>query len=342
MSNTVPHKQEIPLSPEDSKRIKKQMIPILVFAVIAVVFFTFMCGFMVDDISKPFGDGDISGYFFAVFALFFFGIIGYMFWLTWSDLNGGFKYRITGVVTDKRLNVVTSNSSSRRRSTSSTKRHYYLYVDTNEYKVEYQDYSKVKVGDSIEMDMGPNSKIVFNFTITEHGTEEERIEKSAEQMAFVSREVSEVPFSREDYNALYNQFIAEVKSKLVWMVFPLFIIIPLISTGMGALLLFLFPIVIVFIVQVVGVVKLSLQYQKSRDYGNKEVITDIVRDKSTLTSNRSGNKNTIRTTNQIINVNEQLYDILKTGDKILIFRAKYMKHAMSIMTSDKKEHYLFN
>lgn len=340
MSNTIPHKQEIPLSPEDSKRIKKQMIPIMVFAVIAVVFFTFMYSFMVDDISDPFGDGEIFGYFFGVFALFFFGIIGYMLWLTWSDLNGGYKYRITGIVTDKRLNVVTSSSTGHRRSTSSTKRYYYLYVDTNEYKVEYQHYSMAKVGDSIVMDMGPNSKIVFNFIITEHGTEEERIEKSATQMAFVSSEVSEVPFSREDYNALYNQFIAEVKSKLVWMVFPLFIIIPLISTGMGALLVFLFPIVIIFIVQVVGVIKLGLQYQKSRDYGNKVVITDIVRDKSTQTSNRSGNKNIIRTTNHVININEQLYDILKTGDRIIIFKGKYMKHGLSVMTTDKNEYYL--
>jgi hypothetical protein len=340
MPTIVPHKQEIPLSPEDGKKIKKQMIPILGFGVIVIIFFSFMYSFMAESLGNPFAEGEFFGYIIVAFALIFIGVVGYMFWITMFDLKGGFKYRITGVVTDKCLNVVSSNSSSHRKPTSSTKRYYYLYIDTNEYKVEYQHYTKVKVGDGIIMDMDPKSNVIFNFTITEHGTEEERKEKSASQMAFVSTEVSETPFSREDYSALYNQFIAALKSKLVWMIFPLFIIVPLVVSGMGSLLLFLFPVVLIFIFQVLGAIKLGLCYQKSRDYGNKEVITDIVRDKSTQTSNSNSNKNIIRTTNQVIQVNEQLYDILKSGDKILIFKGKYTKQALGIMTSDKKEYYL--
>src|SRR5690606_25479552 len=84
------------------------------------------------------------------FSVFFFSIIAYMISAMVIDLRRGIKYRITGTITDKKLNVRTSTTHSSNGKTgsssshSSTSRHYYVYIDDVQYSIEQQHYGKLK------------------------------------------------------------------------------------------------------------------------------------------------------------------------------------------------------
>lgn len=105
-------------------------------------------------------------------ACFCFGIIAYMISTSVIDLRRGFKHRITGKITDKKLDVRTSTTHSSNGKTgsssshSSTSRHYYVCIDDVQYSIEQQYYGKVKVGNDVILEKAPKSNITLLLEVT--------------------------------------------------------------------------------------------------------------------------------------------------------------------------------
>lgn len=340
----MPTKTVIPLSPEDSLKLRKNLIPILLFPLIfaGIVYLIFSQVIREDQ----FSDSHIFTFIFAGFALIFLGIIGYMVWVHVADIKGGVKEKIEGAVTDKRLDIQTSTShgrsGSRGRSSSrtSTKRYYYVYLDGEEFKMDYRHYSSVKVGDHIVMERAPKSKLILMLEVLETASEEEQIQEETVDAKFLATEMLEKRFTPEDLAALKRIFLADRKRKLIFMVLPAFIVSWFLYTDMWGLLLFLFPIPLILIFQLIGLCRLIMRYSKDKAYGHKKGRTAMLEDKLTITGNKTKGRHTIQTTSGRFTVTAPIYDALNTGDKLVIYLPKFSKKPISIAMLDGEEFYL--
>lgn len=105
---------------------------------------------------------------FVGFGLIFLGILGYMVWASVADIKRGFKYRVKGMVTNKRMKINTSTSHSSvggRPRGSSTTRHYYLYINDEEFAVSHKYYNQVPIGFQVVLDRAPRSKVVLSLEV---------------------------------------------------------------------------------------------------------------------------------------------------------------------------------
>ncbi|MFA7688362.1 MAG: hypothetical protein WCY25_10905, partial [Moheibacter sp.] len=103
-------KEKLPLNEQDISKIRKHLIPILVFPFLVVgMFYGFYSIFWSD---SQFLQDKTGQYMLIGFSVFFFGIIAYMIWGYAIDLRSGFKYRIEGKITDKELRVSTSRTNN--------------------------------------------------------------------------------------------------------------------------------------------------------------------------------------------------------------------------------------
>lgn len=167
-------KEKLPLNKQDIKKIRNYLIPILVFPFLVVgMFFGFYSIFLSD---SQFLQDKTGQYMLIGFSVFFFGIIAYMISTSVIDLRRGFKYRITGTITDKKMDVRTSTTHSPNGKTgsssshSSTSRHYYVYIDDVQYPIEQQHYGKLKVGKAIVLEQAPKSHLTLLLEVTENRT----------------------------------------------------------------------------------------------------------------------------------------------------------------------------
>ena len=332
-------KEELQLSREDISKLKKQILPVLLFPIAFAVIVYFMFSFVLND-TEGMGLDGVFTYVIIAFGLFFLGVIGYMVWSLVTDLNRGIKYRITGRVTDKRLDIKTSNSGSARHgSRTKTTRSYYVYLEEEEFKMTYADYSRVKVGDLMVMEKAPKSTLTLSLeTIETREVEEVRDEERVEQR-FIDAEIQELKFNEKDLEALKKIYQADLKRKAFFMAPFLFIISSFIISDYWSLLVFLFPLVLIPIVQLIKLIDRMKLYAKDKAYGHKIGVTAVVEDKLTITSNRASGKSIIKTSWKSINVAPLIYDKLNQGDKIIIFKPKYSKNPISLMGLDKQELY---
>lgn len=342
--NTLKHmliKEELPLEAEDIKKLKRNMVPVLIFPFAVIALFYFMGNYVLTDMGDSFAESGFQ-WIVILFGLIFMGIVGYMIWSQVTDLRRGVKERIEGLVTDKRLNIHTTQGSGSTRGGRKTKttRDYYIYLEGVEYKMDYKFYNQIKTGERIVFERTPRSGFVFNLEkLTEQdeaiAQEEQRIETK-----YLNTQIGEVPLNQEDLKAMERAFKADMKRKVTWMIPFLFIIFSFITSGYWGLLVFLFPLVIVPVVQVVGLIRRWTQYSQSKTYGQKQGTTALVEDKLTITSNRSSNKSNVRTSWGTLSVSPRIYDELHTGDKIVIYKTKFSKRPLSIVTLDQQEYYL--
>lgn len=332
-------KEKLPLDQDDVKKLKKHLIPMFIFPFfVAGIFGTFVHFFFSD-----FGDDQIAPYAFSVFALFFFGVIGYIIWSAIADLQRGFKYRIEGKITDKRLDIRRTGGTG-TGSKSKTTRHYYLYIDNEEYTVDYREYTRVNVGAYVVMDKAPKSNLTLSLEITEAELSQEdkvlKEESNKEVFQFLKTDFPEVKFNDKDYEILMVGFKSYTVRKFIFMLPFLFIVFSLIYSDMIGFLIILFPIVVVPIIQAITILRKFTIYLKNRNYAHKKGIPAIVKDKLTVTSNRSKNKSQIITSSGSFEVGSYHYDKIASGDKIIIFKPKYGKNPLSIMTMDEEEVYI--
>ncbi|UXP33304.1 hypothetical protein N6H18_04985 [Reichenbachiella agarivorans] len=327
--------ETIALTAEDIKKLKKQLIPAFIFPFVVMGIMSLMYVFVLSHM-----DGDFGFYFLFGVGVIFFGIIAYMIWALAMDIKGGVKYLISGEISDKRLDIRTSANTG-SKGQSSTKRSYYLTVNGKEYNIDYRHYNQAKVGDKVVMEKAPKSGFTLKFDLVSSDLAKEETRDTLQRLShFVNQKPIEQVMTDKDLTVLNRMMRQQIKARLFWMIPFLFIVYGLVAADMAALLIFMFPLVIVPAFQFFKICHTVFHYARNKSAGIKLGIAAVVQDKSTITSNRSSTKRTIRTTWKTIQVPSGFYGQLRDQDKIVIFKPKYGKHAISIMTQSNEECYL--
>jgi hypothetical protein len=343
-------KEQLPLSPEDIGKLRKQLIPMLIFPFAVVAMFAVFYKLAFRNMDDSFFQDGISEKIFMGFGVLFLSILSYMVWTSVIDIKRGFKYRVTGVVTDKRLNVQTSSShgsaggrSGSSRTSSSTTRHYYLYINDEEFSVDYKHYTRVKVGSNVVLDRAPKSRLTLSLTVLSKEVEDPQASNDmrAENIKFLESQMQEERFSEKDFEALKKIFRAQTRKRLLFMLPFVVIVFGMITNGLLGFLIIMFPLFIVPLWQGVSAMRRWGEYIRNKGYAHKRGVTALVEDKLTVTGNRRRGVNKIITTKGTLPVSTVLYDQLSVGEKVIIFFPKYGKQPLSIMKLNKEEFYLF-
>lgn len=334
-------KEKLPLNEQDIKKLRKYLLPTILFPVVVIgMFYAFFSIFFKD---TGFFQDKIGLYMLVGFSVFFFGIIAYMIWGYAIDLRSGFKYRIEGKITDKELRVSTSrtNNSKTGSSSTTTSRYYYVDIDGVRYSIESQHFGKLKVGNEVTMEKAPKSNVTLLLEVREN--DELPPEKSAEadndKRSFLSSTPRNIPFNQNDFKALKKGFMAKAKLRLIWFLPPMLIAISLVVNGMQAFLVFLFPLVLIPGYQLWKFSREFRQYNSNKQYAYKRGIPTIVEDKSKYSYNGKGSNN-VSTSLGTIKVNDQLYGQLTVGDKIILYKPAKGKQILSVTTADNEEIYV--
>lgn len=334
-------KEKLPLNEQDIKKLRKYLLPTILFPVVVIgMFYAFFSIFFKD---TGFFQDKIGLYMLVGFSVFFFGIIAYMIWGYAIDLRSGFKYRIEGKITDKELRVSTSrtNNSKTGSSSTTTSRYYYVDIDGVRYSIESQHFGKLKVGNEVTMEKAPKSNVTLLLEVREN--DELPPEKSAEadndKRSFLSSTPKNIPFNQNDFKALKKGFMAKAKLRLIWFLPPMLIAISLVVNGMQAFLVFLFPLVLIPGYQLWKFSREFRQYNSNKQYAYKRGIPTIVEDKSKYSYNGKGSNN-VSTSLGTIKVNDQLYGQLTVGDKIILYKPAKGKQILSVTTADNEEIYV--
>lgn len=334
-------KEKLPLNEQDIKKLRKYLLPTILFPVVVIgMFYAFFSIFFKD---TGFFQDKIGLYMLVGFSVFFFGIIAYMIWGYAIDLRSGFKYRIEGKITDKELRVSTSrtNNSKTGSSSTTTSRYYYVDIDGVRYSIESQHFGKLKVGNEVTMEKAPKSNVTLLLEVREN--DELPPEKSAEadndKRSFLSSTPKNIPFNQNDFKALKKGFMAKAKLRLIWFLPPMLIALSLVVNGMQAFLVFLFPLVLIPGYQLWKFSREFRQYNSNKQYAYKRGIPTIVEDKSKYSYNGKGSNN-VSTSLGTFKVNDQLYGQLTVGDKIILYKPAKGKQILSVTTADNEEIYV--
>ncbi len=331
--------EEVEMDSQDRKEIRRKLIPILLFPFLIAGFLFLIFHFILNKMGDGMMADGVVKYVMIGFGMFFIAVIGYTIWSYFYDLRVGVKYRVTGLVTDKKLSIIRSNASSRKRSTKTT-RHYHIFIDDVKYKMDYASYNTVKVGDQIKMDRGPKSGLILSLEILEAVNTSSLEKEAAADLSYLNTNIKPVPMTERDFNQLKNQHLGFVKKKVIWNLPMLIIIFWSIISGVGGLLLFVFPIVIIPAYQFYKIIKDTFRYYKNKSEGYKRGVTAIVDDKITITSNKNATKYKIKTTASSLFVPEEVYHLLSKNDKIVIFEPMFGHKPLSLITMNQKEYEL--
>lgn len=334
-------REELPLTSEDIKKLRKNIVPVLIFLLVFGVIIYFIFTNVMGGNNNLGGDSIIT-FAFGAFGMIFLAAIGYMLWAVMADIRRGIKERIEGTVTDKRLDIQTSggHGTGSNRSKTRTSRYHYVYLEGEEFKMDYRYYGKVKVGDHIVMERAPKSATILMLEVLESATEEQRTEEVKVDHKFLSTDMIEERFSPEDYAALKRIFVKDRRRKLTFMLPIVLFASWFIASGYWGLLVFFFPVPLIFMSQSVRLFKLFLRYSKDKAHGHRKGFTTVLEDKLTVTGNRQQSKNTIHTTRGRYVVTTEIYDSLSTGDKLVIYMPSHGKKPLSIATLEGEEWYL--
>lgn len=336
-------KEKLPLSTQDIKKLRKHLLPTLLFPFVAAAMFYAFFSIFFKDTDNGILQDDISIYILVGFSVFFFSIIGYMIWGYAIDLRRGFKYRIEGKITDKKLSVTTSrtNNTKTGSSSSSTSRYYSLCIDGVQYPIESQHYGKIKVGNTVTMEKAPKSNVTLLLELKDSDkiSQEKPIEGDTDTKEFLGNMPKKVPFGQADFKALKSGFKAKIKTRLLWFLPPASIALLLMLNGMQAFFIVLFPLVLIPGYQVWKLSREFLQYNRNKQYAYKAGIPAIVEDKSKYSYNGKSSNN-VSTSYGQLKVSEQVYDKLNPGDKIILYKPATGKQILSVLTTNKEEHYL--
>ncbi|WP_228238426.1 hypothetical protein [Allomuricauda sp. M10] len=333
----MPIKENLPFDPEDIKNLRKQLFAMLMFPVVVIGMFLLFISFVFKDFKNSFAGDSVVLYIAIGFCCFFFGIIAYMIGTIAMDLRRGMKHRISGKITDKRLNVQTSGGGSGTGGKTRTTRHYYLYVDDEEFSVDYQEYAKVRVGMDVVMDRAPKSKKTLKLDILTQSNSEQ---VASEGQKFLEKRIPHTRYTQKDFEALKRIWYAALKRRMFLAAPFVSIGILLLISGFWGFAIFLFPLWMVPLYQAYKLFKAHKNYRRDKFSAHKKGVAALIEDKRTITSNRTSNSNNIRTTHGTLTVNTITYNKLSVGDGITIFKTQYGNVPISIVTTEQEEIYL--
>ncbi|WP_420570771.1 hypothetical protein [Kordia sp.] len=334
-----------PLTQKDKKKLRRQIIPVILVTLVAITIFILIFTFVIKDFTKNEGGfGYVPMIIFSVFGLFFAGIIGYITWTFIRDIKGGVKNCFDGIIEDKRLNIrqTTSHSSgagARRtgRRKTSTKREYYITVAGTEHNIDFNMYNYVSVGDHIYFEIAPKSNTTLHYEILEEAISEHKQIENYTRATYPNSKIRKAPLTQRDKDLLKSFYSQKLRSRLIVIAFLAFPVVGLLLNGLGGLLVFLFPLPIILIYQLYKLIRFHLNYKKSVDKGRKKLITTQITDKLFTTISRNGaksQKRAIKTTYKVISVSEDLYQKLNSGDEIIIHEALNLDHTIGISVDE--------
>jgi hypothetical protein len=336
----MPIKENLPLSSADIKKLRQQLFAMLVFPVVVIGMFLLFISFVFKDFKNSFAGDTVVLYVFIGFCLFFFGIIAYMIGTTAIDLRRGIKHRISGKITDKRLNVQTTGGGSGTGGKTRTTRQYYLYVDDEEFSVDYREYAKVKVGMDVVMDRAPKSGKTLNLEILAQSDATNDSLPRMDTDRFLEKRIPHTRYTPKDFEALKRIWHAALKRRLFLAAPFVSVGILLLISGFWGFAVLLFPLWMVPLYQTYKLFVAHRNYRRDKFSAHKKGIAALVEDKLTITSNRKSNTNNIRTTHGTLTVNTVLYDKISVGDGITIFKTQFGNTPISVWTMDEEEFYL--
>ncbi|MFT7030814.1 MAG: protein-S-isoprenylcysteine O-methyltransferase Ste14 [Marinoscillum sp.] len=314
-----------PLTKEDIKTLRKNIIGGAVFGVFAIIVFGAMFSMIVS-----IGDS-VTFYIFGGFGLFFFGIIAYIIGGPLLDIKSGQKTIITGKITNKER---FQNASSGKKSKSQPK--YYFYFGEQKYVVSDEHFHLANVGDEIALHYGRRShtslaveRLSTGGTTSEANHQEptptsprDFMEKLQKERASVKK--NEFPLDADDLKRLRATRNKKVGSNIFLLFFfSLFAL----AFSLGLFLfhwLFIIPEVIFFIIigyALKWITQCFRKYQKDRDSGMKTAALSRVKDKLMHGGSRKGFS--ITTTYGSFPISKEEYDKINTGDQVFTFHGKH-------------------
>lgn len=313
-----------PLTKEDIKILKKNVIGGSIFGVIAILMFGFMFSMIVQV-----GDS-VTLYIFGGFGLFFFGIIAYIIGGPLLDIKSGQKTIITGKITNKER---YQSSSSGKKSRSKPK--YYFYFGEKKFVVSDEHFHLANVGDEIALHYGRKSNTSLSIVkLSPDGTytssNNETIALTPQNfMAQLQQERStvqkkEFPLEDADLKKLRAIRNKKIGSNILLLVF--FCLFAM-AFSLGLLLsnwFFVIPEIIFLIIigyAIKWIAQCFSKYQKDKDAGMKEAALSTVKDK--LTHGGSRKAFSITTTHGSFPVSKEAFDKINPGDPIFTFHGKH-------------------
>lgn len=333
------------LTQEDRKKIQKKLRHTFLFIPIVIAFFSIIYFFV---IRKMINDSDSFSYLFVgifgLFALAFLGVIGYMVSIFIKDLKENTKDCFEGVIENKRLNIKKSTSKGAGvgrggRSRSSTSRYYYMIVDGTEYKIEYEMYGNIKVGDTIYFEMTPKSKTILSYDILESkGAEAEKNAPRLQNKSYPTSKVRQAPLSQKDKESMHAYYHKKIRKRLTIITIVGLPIFGLIYNDLALLALLIFPLPIILLYQVYKSIMLYSNYKKSMESGRKKLTQTHITDKLFTTITHNGSKSIrckIVTTYKNIDIPEDVYLDFETGDEIIIHEALHIPNIIGIERNDQ-------
>ncbi len=314
-----------PLTKEDIKKLKQNIIGGAIFGVFAIIVF----GVMFSVIGNF--DDSVTFYIFGGFGLFFFGIIAFIIGGPLLDIKSGHKTIITGTITNKeRFQSRSSGKKSRSKPT------YYFYFGEKKYVVSDEHFHLANVSDSVSLHYGRRShtslsveRLSTGGTTSEFNHQEptptsprDFIEQLQKERASVQK--NEFPLDATDLKklrAIRNKKV--VKNVFLLMFFSVFAL----AFSLGLILshwLFIIPEVIFLIIigyALKWIAQCFRKYQKDRDSGMKTAALSKVKDK--LMHGGSGKGFTVTTTYDSFPISKDEYDLITPGDQIFTFHGKH-------------------
>jgi hypothetical protein len=333
-----------PFTQKDRNKLRKKisMMALLTIAIITIFVFIYSYG-LKNFLTKSDGFDYIAVVMFGIFGLFFAGIIGYMAWIFIYDLKNGVKNCFEGIIEDKRLNIKHSSSmrsgagKSGRKTT--TKRSHYIVVNGTEHEIEHQMYVNVSAGDHIYFEVAPKSNVILSYEVLT-----KTVQQSTRQITryregnYPDSKIRETALTPQDKNILKSVQKVQMKSRLRSVLLFGLPIVGLLISGLGSLLIFIFPLPIFFIVQLYKLIKLYLKNKKSATIRRKNLIRTQVTDKSFTTISHNGNtrqKYTLKTTYKSIEVPQIIYEKTEAGNEITIHEAQDIAHIIGISIDEE-------
>lgn len=325
-------KEKLPLTATDIRKLRKNLLGIVAFPFLAAGLFYGFFSLFFDN--NSFFHDTTSRFMLIGFSLFFFFIIAYMASVFIIDLRRGYKFRIEGIITDKKQTVHTSRTTTNRSgsSRSNTTRHYYVFIDDVQYPIEQENYHKLQVGQQVVLEKAPRS----NLTLLLELSTQLAIIPTRKQ---IHPKLEKTAFGPEDFIALKKRISATVKSRLLWLLPTLLMVLSLVRNGMQVFLVFLFPLVMIPAYQAWKIIQALKQYKSNKQYAYKEAIQAVIEDKSKYTHNGTIS-NHILTSQGHLKVDHVVYEKMKVGDELLLFRPAKGKQVLSILTANNEEIYL--
>jgi hypothetical protein len=273
-------------------------------------------------------------WFFKVFAglmgLAMVGIVVFITAQSFQDLKRGEARVIQGVVTEKKKEITTKTTShynGRGSSTStSTSTSNFIFIDDVKFKVENAAYSSVRTGDLVELTLAPHSGIQLGFEILERNAVE--IPQLSEEKLW-NPSIQEEFLDEEDRALLKRWRVKRIKRRLWFSLVPGFIQFGLLASGLWGFTIFLFPLYIVLIWQLVGGIRSYLAYKHVLEQDRKTIEQVMLVDKSVTTNNGKPSFVLFAGSGQIF-VNEESYRQASVNQPISLHRYGSIKTPLAV------------